>query len=763
MSAEAVPIDVALRPPGMENPAPAAPLFSPVMNTRSSVLLSVAAFLAAFSLPLAVRAAAPADIPSEAPFDLASAATNGTTVTPADGGIKVDFPAGATYPDVTWKAPAPGTWDWSSAVQVAVTLTNTSTVPFQLYYIVKDTAGKSLYGGFSGPKLKPGETYTILTDLTRKTENDSKSAYGMNFPPPAVTGKNTWLNDQDGTADLTKVALFRIFMHKSPDAPVSVTIQSVRLYKPASIKAFYTGIIDPFGQYTRATWPGKIGTAADLAARLAQENDDIAAHPSMPERDEYGAWSEGEKRTATGFFRVEKVAGKWWFVAPNGHLFYSSGFNGVWPGSYSNASTMDTGTVTQGREYMFQEIPTDSHVEKSGFAYGPFKAGAGPFAIYDFYGANVDKKYGTGSGGGYIAGWNAQTAKRMQSWGFNTIANWSDTGPQGLLAQGKIPYTVRLSSRSPSKVAMVADPFDPGFATETEKLIQGVITPKIAADPWCLGYFCDNELKWAKTFPEWPDYRTNAGNRYSLAIATLACGPTQPAKAAFRAQMEAKYGEVAKLNSAWGTSFDSWETFLKPYTVPLPKPPEALCTDLAAFTKAYAAKYATTIRSLITKVDPNHLYLGCRFAMTSPDVVEGIAAEGGCDVVSFNIYDKGLDPAVWKETLAFDKPCLVGEYHFGAQDTGLFGYGNGTAIRALDQDERAAMFTAYMKSLLAQPAFVGAHWFQYTDEPVTGRNFDGENYNTGFVDVADTPYAALVAAARAVHAQVYPLHQAASQ
>jgi agarase len=49
---------------------------------------------------------------------------------------------------------------------------------------------------------------------------------------------------------------------------------------------------------------------------------------------------------------------------------------------------------------------------------------------------------------------------------------------------------------------------------------------------------------------------------------------------------------------------------------------------------------------------------------------------------------------------------------------------------------------------------VGVHWFQYIDEPLTGR-FDGENYNIGFVDVTDTPYPELRDAARRVNNTIY--------
>jgi hypothetical protein len=58
----------------------------------------------------------------------------------------------------------------------------------------------------------------------------------------------------------------------------------------------------------------------------------------------------------------------------------------------------------------------------------------------------------------------------------------------------------------------------------------------------------------------------------------------------------------------------------------------------------------------------------------------------------------------------------------------------------------------------------GAHWFQYIDEPLTGRTLDGENAHIGFVTVADLPYVELVAAARGANLWVLrKLHRIASR
>jgi hypothetical protein len=50
---------------------------------------------------------------------------------------------------------------------------------------------------------------------------------------------------------------------------------------------------------------------------------------------------------------------------------------------------------------------------------------------------------------------------------------------------------------------------------------------------------------------------------------------------------------------------------------------------------------------------------------------------------------------------------------------------------------------------------VGCHWFQYQDEPTTGRVLDEENYQIGFIDICDTPYRETVAAARELGDELY--------
>jgi hypothetical protein len=172
--------------------------------------------------------------------------------------------------------------------------------------------------------------------------------------------------------------------------------------------------------------------------------------------------------------------------------------------------------------------------------------------------------------------------------------------------------------------------------------------------------------------------------------------------------------------------------------------------DFSKFLAAFADQYFKTVREALRKYDSHHLYLGCRFAWRTPEAVN--AAARYADVVSFNIYRSHVDPEEWGFATSLNKPCIIGEFHFGALDRGMFHPG---LVRTPNQQARAAMYKQYIESVEDNPAFVGCHWFQYYDEPLTGRSEDGENYNIGFISVTDAPYPEMVQAAKAVQSELY--------
>jgi hypothetical protein len=211
--------------------------------------------------------------------------------------------------------------------------------------------------------------------------------------------------------------------------------------------------------------------------------------------------------------------------------------------------------------------------------------------------------------------------------------------------------------------------------------------------------------------------------------------------------LKARYGDIEKLNVKWGTQILSWEALLANEV----KPDKAKAReDLTNFYAKISATYFRGVRDVLKEAAPNQLYLGCRFAWDN-DLVIRVSREF-CDVVSFNIYGRSPLEKGKAIAMAGDKPVIIGEFHFGALDRGQFHTG---LVPVKDQNERAAAYTRYVTDALNHPNLVGTHWFQYMDSPTLGRTLDGENYQIGFLDNADTTYPELVAASRGIGKSMY--------
>ena len=165
-----------------------------------------------------------------------------------------------------------------------------------------------------------------------------------------------------------------------------------------------------------------------------------------------------------------------------------------------------------------------------------------------------------------------------------------------------------------------------------------------------------------------------------------------------------------------------------------------------------AQRYFEMTTSLVRKHDPNHLILGVRFRGHAPPQVVA-ASRGLTDAQSVNYYpdDAKLDRELFQtlHELSGRQPVIVSEYSFHALD-GRSGNRNrfGFPGQVTDQKARARGYELMTTRLSRLPYVIGADWFQWMDEPPSGRLRDGEDVNFGVVDVADQPYDALVDAVR---------------
>jgi len=639
--------------------------------------------------------------------------------------LKVQFNK-ATWPNVFFPAPPPTkVWNWSNVRALSLDVTNPNPYPLQVSVRV-DNAGAdgSQHCIQEGFDVAARNTQTLVVELGGTTD---LGLWGMRGYPPGVRGETASL-------DPSKVVAFQVFL-SMPGKPETLILDNIRtvgrLEKPRAARS--KPFVDRFGQFSWTDWPGKLKDASEFVPRLAAERAELQRMPSLPDLDAFGGWLKGPKLEATGYFRTQKVRDKWWLVTPTGRLFFSLGVDCV---NYAD------NTIITRRDDWFEELPDRQGEFKRFFSTfrgvhrGPVKEGES----FNVYGANLLRKYGTT----WEQDWREISYRRLTSWGFNTIGNWSRWD----LFSDRVPYVVGIGigghhTRIPSGSdywGQMHDVFDPQF----EKDVVASVTPAAGVwkdRPYCLGIFVDNELSWGHD------------NTLGLAMGALNAPAGQPAKKALVDALREKYTTIEQLNTAWNTTWESWEKLLaeNAFRRDVKRLTDACSKDLREFIYRFSLRYFTLIRNALRQTSVNHLYLGCRFAWGNQEAYR--AAAKVCDVVSFNIYREKVDPGTYGFTSSLNAPCIIGEFHFGALDRGMFHTG---LVKSKNQADRAQKYAQYVRSVADMPAFVGCHWFQYVDQPLTGRWFDGENYNIGMVNIVDQPYPELIEAARAVHREVYP-------
>ncbi len=553
------------------------------------------------------------------------ASGNGATVVPAraPGTFATTFPASAGNPAAVF---AFASTDINDRLGVALDVRNTGRVPVTVY---ADLNGDTWVRGYVS--VAPGQAGTLYVFARRlKLSAAAVEKFpGMHGIPGGKM--SLWAGIEEPIL-ANELKVFAVM----PRVGTTIEVANVRPFGSSKLPDApdFFPFIDRYGQYQHKDWPGKVHADADLTAARQREDADLAAHPSAPDRDRFGGWAGGPQLKATGHFRVEKYEAQWWFVDPDGRLFWASGLDMV---GFTQSSTRITG-----RERFY----------------------ADPAPMGNFLARNLQAKYGPQWS--EVAG--DRLLQRIPSWGLNTLGGGAD---RVLMARQKVPYTALLNSGGRGAGL---NPDSPAWAEGLRRSLAAA-AERIKDDPWCIGFFVDNEI-------------------------------------------HVSYDPV------W------WE------------------------------RYYRQVSAVAKELLPNKLYLGSRLDYhdwpdVTPNRIEIVRlAAKYCDVISFNFYKFTLEDVALPAGV--DRPAIVGEFHFGALDRGLFHTGLRSVV---DQNHRAEAYRAYVTSALRNPAIVGAHWFQCYDESTTGR-FDGENYQIGFLDICDTPYAETIAAARDVGYRLYAIRSA---
>lgn len=342
---------------------------------------------------------------------------------------------------------------------------------------------------------------------------------------------------------------------------------------------------------------------------------------------------------------------------------------------------------------------------------------------------------------GDLQTWAQKTAARVLNTGFKGLGAWSHP----VFHSMDIPVTrdLNISTWVPQSARRL---YTPEWATTAEAAVAAQVTP-LKENANLIGYFIDNELDWSdagagptRFFDHLP---TDDPNRREVVSVIRALWPN-----------------LADFNRDWSENLNEWSDLDAWQSLPHEQA-HAYGRLASAWLSHMSEDYFKITTTLIRKYDPNHLILGVRFRGQAPrEVVR--ASKNYTDAQSINYYvsDARLDEQMFRMMYEDSgQPIIISEYSFHSLD-GRSGDRNtvGFAAQVLDQKARADGYRLFTTRAARVPYIIGVDWFQWSDEPPSGRASDGEDVNFGVVDVDDNPYEMLASAIKETSPLLNPAH-----
>jgi uncharacterized protein (TIGR03437 family) len=547
----------------------------------------------------------------------------------------------------------------------------------------------------------------------------------------SLPAAGTWTEPSPPLLLLGGTPLWASSLAEDPSQTLTVTM-TFQIQDAPPAAAPYNPYVDQYGQSTYSDWPSKIHSDADLAASAAAEQTWLAANPPLPGIDAYGgSTAAGWRDVATGYYRTAQHGGRWWLITPLGTPCFYIALSTVQPGA--------SATPITGRTAEFASLPPSGGTYSSAYSQNYWGNSADQTTTYfRFDTANSIRKYGSQ----WPAVWQTITTQRLASWGFSGMGKWSLVSPHfptmPVLDHGAVPNVIQGGH---------PDTFNPAIVSQLKATLVGQIGNNVT-NPQIVGWSVGNELA--------EDIQA------SEVTAILALGASTPAKQAFvdHAASAIYGGSVGALAAAWRIQAS---TLSQAYAA-TPNPPAA---DIENLREYYENQYYQTIYQTVKGIDPNHLYLGNwvdpGYWVSSTDW-NLIAAN--TDVIGFDYYALRFASTYNLDALiqSTDKPVFVGEFSFPPNYDGQRGFGS-LAVSAESESQAGDWYAAWLKAAAAAPNCVGVSWFEFEDEPVSGRGVTsgsnagaalvyGEDYAFGMVDATDQPKYDLVNKVRAANQTV---------
>jgi len=502
----------------------------------------------------------------------------------------------------------------------------------------------------------------------------------------------------------------------------SLTITAV--FSLATISAnpqSYAPYVDTYGQSIYSTFTGKIQTDANLQSAAAEEQTMLAGWGVPTGYDAWGGvLNAGWQDTATGFFHVVQHNSVWWLISPTGNPCFYIGLD-------TGPLITGNNTPTTGREWEFAALPPQTAPYTPAWSSGDW--GNTGFASVSFDTWNMIRKYGNDT-------WQTTatnlTVQRMQAWGFSGFGKWSNN-------TGSLPILPVLEGYNVPILVLHPDIFDPNVQAQFQASLLQQMQGSVNSSS-LLGWSYGNEYDEIVTPAE--------------VTGILSLGSAVPAKQALvNDALSAIYGNsVAAMATAWGVTAASVADLYNA----TPTPPAA---DIETLREYYADRYYGFIHQTVKTIDPNHLFFG--FWIVPGwwvNATDWQLQAAHVDVIGYDYYSPVFEDSLLRGLAqSTGKPIFTGEFSFPPSYSLLRGYEAYPLVSASDDADAGAQYQTDLQAAARNPWCVGVAWFEYRDEPVSGRGFlgetdlalvQGEDYAFGMVDVADRPKYDLVGPVR---------------
>lgn len=500
---------------------------------------------------------------------------------------------------------------------------------------------------------------------------------------------------------------------------------------PAAADPASAPVVDRYGQLIASSFPGKILRDSDLDLGAVAEIARLK-EIGVPDRfDSYGGRTDlGWHASASGFFRLMRRDGCWWLITPEGNPCFYIGV------STAPATDWD-GTPVTGRREMFSGLPESSGQFAPAWKTDMWSEGAGSL-YFSFRIANLIRRFGPD----WAMREDELSARRLKTFGFSGVAKWG--GVSGLPAIPVLHIDPPMSSRR-------YDVFDESARKRIHDSLLAQILPHLR-DPDIVGWSIGNESEEIISPDEIADI--------------LAANAQSPAKQALvnYALQRIYGGDIARLASSWQVAATSTADILA--SVDCQPPAE----DAEALREFYADRYYACLYDTVKSIDPNHLYFG---SWILPGAWIGSSdwylMASHADALGYDCYSAQFAPADLNVLLSsIGKPVFCGEFSFPPDYDGSRGFGR--FVTSVETEDAAGQaYEQWMKEAAQSPYVIGAGWFQYIDEPVSGRGpgqgadaVYGENYAFGLYTQQDQPHWTLLSYMRRANLAAAPLHNALS-